>query len=353
MSLAKRTSRDVAAEITDLIIRKLEEGVPPWSRPWRLNGAGGRPLRHCGTPYQGINTLYLWALGDAQGYRSRYWMTWRQAETLGGHVRKGQTGALSVYYSSFKKREEHPETGKQVERSIRFLRHYIVVNADQIDGLPAYFYPSDEPEQPLIPSERQAAIDAFFTGIPADVRHGGNQAYFTPTFDHIQLPNRTAFRSMDHYASTRCHETVHWSGHSSRLARTFGKRFGDKAYAFEELVAEIGAGLCCADLGLPNVLHDSHASYVAHWLGILRGDKTAIIHAAAKAEQAFAYLKSFGAASKAQPAADRMHVHRGHPHAEVQYFRPVSQSTVATTASAVNRPDASSFAAAQTFAAAE
>ncbi len=224
---------------------------------------------------------------------------------------------------------------------------------DQIDGLPAYFYPSDEPEQPLIPSERQAAIDAFFTGIPADVRHGGNQAYFTPTFDHIQLPNRTAFRSMDHYASTRCHETVHWSGHSSRLARTFGKRFGDKAYAFEELVAEIGAGLCCADLGLPNVLHDSHASYVAHWLGILRGDKTAIIHAAAKAEQAFAYLKSFGAASKAQPAADRMHVHRGHPHAEVQYFRPVSQSTVATTASAVNRPDASSFAAAQTFAAAE
>src|SRR3546814_12095851 len=79
---------DVAAEITDLIIRKLEEGVPPWSRPWRLNGAGGRPLRHCGTPYQGINTLYLWALGDAQGYRSRYWMTWRQAETLGGHVRK-------------------------------------------------------------------------------------------------------------------------------------------------------------------------------------------------------------------------------------------------------------------------
>lgn len=90
------------------------------------------------------------------------------------------------------------------------------------------------------------------------------------------------------------HETVHWSGHASRLARTFGKRFGDKAYAFEELVAEIGAGLCCADLGLPNVLHDSHASYVGHWLGILRGDKSAIIHAAAKAEQAFTYLNSFG-----------------------------------------------------------
>ncbi|MCF8710265.1 ArdC family protein [Rhizorhapis sp. SPR117] len=293
MLATRRTSRDVAAEITDLIIRKLEEGVPPWSRPWRSSGAGGRPLRHCGTPYQGINTLYLWALGDAQGYRSRYWMTYRQAETLGGHVRKGQAGALSVYYSSFKKREEHPETGQEVERSIRFLRHYIVFNADQIDGLPPYFYPSNEPEQPLVLSERQAAIDAFFAAIPADVRHGGNQAYFTPTFDYIQLPNRTSFRSMDHYASTRCHETVHWAGHASRLARTFGKRFGDKAYCFEELVAEIGAGLCCADLGLPNVLHDGHASYVGHWLAILRGDQTAIIHAAAKAEQAFAYLKSF------------------------------------------------------------
>lgn len=302
MSFRQPVRRDVAAEITDLIIRKIEEGVPPWSRPWRSNGAGGRPLRHCGTPYQGINVLYLWALGDALGYRSRYWMTYRQAESLGGHVRKGESGAISVYYSSFKKTEEHPETGKEVERSIRFLRHYIVFNADQVDGLPPYFYPSPEPELPLAPSERQAAIDAFFASIPADVRHGCNQAYFTPTFDYIQLPSRTSFRSMDLYASTRCHETVHWSGHASRLARTFGKRFGDKAYCFEELVAEIGAGLCCADLGLPNILHDSHASYVGHWLGILRGDKTAIIHAAAKAEQAFAFLKSFGATGSADSA---------------------------------------------------
>jgi antirestriction protein ArdC len=295
MSASNRTRRDVAAEITDLIISKLEEGVPPWTRPWRSNGAGGRPLRHGGEAYRGINALYLWALGDAKGYRSRFWMTWRQAEALGGHVRRGEHGAVSVYYSAFKKREAHPETGEAVERSIRFLRHYLVFCADQIDALPDYFYAPDEPQRPVIPSQRQFAIDAFFDAIPADVRHGGNEAYFTPTFDYIQLPNRSSFRSMDHYASTRCHEAVHWSGHASRLARTFGKRFGDKAYAFEELVAEIGAGLCCADLGLPNVLHDSHASYVGHWLGILRGDKTAIIHAAAKAEQAFAYLKSFGA----------------------------------------------------------
>ncbi len=248
MSASRRSSRDVAAEITDLIIRKLEEGVPPWSRPWRCSGAGGRPLRHCGTPYTGINTLYLWALGDAMGYRSRFWMTYRQAEALGANVRRGETGAISVYYSSFKKTEEHPETGREVEKNIRFLRHYVVFNADQIDALPAYFYAPQEPEVPVEPSTHQAAIDAFFDAIPADVRHGGNQAYFTPTFDHIQMPSRSSFRSMDLYASTRCHETVHWSGHPDRLARKFGKRFGDKAYAFEELVALSGQSAPLATL---------------------------------------------------------------------------------------------------------
>ncbi len=295
MSATAKPSRDVAAEITNLIIKKLEEGVPPWRRPWRVQGSSGRPLRHCGTPYTGINTFYLWAIGDAQGYRSRYWMTYRQAEALGGHVRRGEVGSLSVYYSSFKKTEANPVTGAEKERSIRFLRHYIVFNADQIDGLPARYYPAIEDPAPIDPSQHQAAIDAFFDVIPAEVRHGGNQAYFTPTLDHIQMPHQRTFRTMDHYASVRAHETTHWTGGTKRLARTFGKRFGDKAYSFEELVAEIGSGLVCAHLGLPNELHDSHASYVGHWLGILRGDKTAIIHAASKAEQAFNYMIAFGA----------------------------------------------------------
>lgn len=302
MPRTKQATRDVAAEITSLILEKLEQGVAPWTRPWQCQDAGGRPLRHCGTPYTGINTLYLWALADARGYLSRYWMTARQAEALGGRVHRGEAGALSVYYSNFRKTEASPVMGLATERTIRFLRHYLVFNADQIDGLPGYFHAAALPERPVAPSRRQAAIDRFFASIPAQVKHGGNQAYFTPTFDFIQLPNRTAFLSMDHYASTRCHETVHWSGHDNRLARTFGKRFGDKAYAFEELVAEIGAGLCCAELGLPNVIHDSHASYVSHWLGILRGDKTAIIHAAAKAEQALTYLKNFGAAAQERDA---------------------------------------------------
>lgn len=290
--MSKKDSRDVAAEITALIIQKLEEGVPPWSRPWSVTG-GGRPLRHCGTAYSGINSLYLWAIGDTRGYRSRYWMTYRQAVELGGQVRRGETGSLSVYFSTFAKTETDRTTGDEVRKTIRFLRSYIVFSADQIDGLPAHFYPSPVTALPPTPSEHQAGIDAFFATLPLDVRHGGDNAFFNRAFDYIQMPPAAAFRTMDHYASTLAHETVHWTGHEHRLARTFGKRFGDAAYSFEELVAEIGSGLICAELGLPNALHESHASYVDHWLRILRADKTAIIHAAAKAEQALAYLRGF------------------------------------------------------------
>ena len=291
--------RDIAAEITALIIAKLEQGVLPWSRPWGTAGAGGRPLRHCGTPYTGINTLMLWAVGDARGYASRTWMTYRQASALGGQVRKGETGSLSVYYSSISK--THTETGadkrtgEEQAATIRFLKSYSVFNTDQIDGLPERFYAPALPATPRVESEHCEAIDAFFAPLPATVRHGGDQAYFTSIGDYIQMPRREAFKSDDLYASTLAHEYVHYSGAPGRLERDFGKRFGDKAYAFEELVASIGQCLVCAELGLPGELHNNHASYISHWLEVLTGDSSAIIKAASKAEQAFAWLKAFGA----------------------------------------------------------
>lgn len=297
----KASPRDVAAEITALIIARIEAGTPPWKRPWTL-GNSGRPLRHCGTPYTGINSLYLWAVADANGYRSRTWMTYRQATELGGQVRRGEAGSISVYYSSFTKEDGGSNAGAGETKTIRFLRAYSVFNALQIDGLDPRFYPDDAPVEPLAPSTRQAAIDAFFAAIPSQVRYGGDQAYYDRIADTIKLPDRDKFSSADELASTNSHEHVHWAGHPDRLARTFGKKFGDDAYAREELVAEIGAGLICADLGLPSDIHNGHASYVAHWLKILRADKTAIIHAASKAEQAYKYLKAFGDASAVQSA---------------------------------------------------
>lgn len=295
--------RDIAQDISDLIIAKIETGVLPWSRPWSVLGASGRPLRHNGEPYSGINTLYLWAAADTCGYRSRYWMTYRQATDLGGQVRRGESGTISVYFNQIRKADVDVVSGEEVSRTVRFMRAYVVFNCDQIDGLPPYFYGAATPEPPT-PSEHQARIDAFFAPIPIEVRHGGDRAFYNPTHDFVQLPHKASFRSSDHYASTRAHELTHATGASHRLARTFGKRFGDKAYAFEELCADMGAGICCSELGLPNELHDSHASYIAHWLSVLKADKTAIIHAASKAEQAFRYLAAFSRADEcAEPAS--------------------------------------------------
>ena len=294
---ARGPRRDVAGEITALILSKLEQGVLPWARPWDRTGGGGRPLRHNGAPYTGINTVFLWAMGDACGYGSRYWMTYRQADALGGQVRKGETSSPSVYYSQINKIEQDQASGEEQTRSIRFLKAYNVFNADQIDGLPAHYYPINKPMEPREESQHRAAIDAFFATLPIDVRHGGHAAFCSPVGDYVQMPPREAFHSDDHYASTLGHECVHWSGAKGRLDRMFGKRFGDKAYAFEELVASIGQCLVCADLGLPGELHDNHASYIDHWLKILRGNSSAIIHAASKAEQAFNYLKAFGDAA--------------------------------------------------------
>lgn len=298
-------TRDIAAEITATIIAKLEAGTTPWQRPWSIIGEGGRPLRHEGVAYNGINALWLWATADTYGYRSRYWMTARQARELGGEVRRDARPSFSVYASTFRKAGVPNLLGMSADKMIRFLRSYVVYNADEIRGLPDYYYPAAIPPTPRLLSERQDKIDAFFEPIPAKVRHGGDQAYFHPTFDYIAMPHQGTFKSADAYASILAHESCHWTGHQSRLDRTFGKRFGDKAYAVEELVAELGASMVCGDLGLATEIHDSHASYLANWLGVLRADKTAIFLAATKAEQAFSYLRAFSA-QKVEDSPERL-----------------------------------------------
>lgn len=304
---APRSSRDIAREVTRTIIARLEAGTKPWTRPWSLTGEGGRPLRHEGTPYHGINCLWLWAIADARGYRSRYWMTARQAGELGGHVHRDAAPAMSIYASSFRKAGAPGLMGEKTSGAlIRFLRHYWVYNADEVEGLPRYYYARDVPPTPALLSHRQAAIDAFFAPIPAELRWGEDRAYYDPDGDFIQLPHPGSFRSADLLASTRGHETAHWSGNETRLNRTFGKRFGDAAYCMEELCAELTSASICAELGLPSELHDSHASYLGHWIDVLRSDHSAIFTAASKAEQAFGYLAAFSRSASGNGAAEPM-----------------------------------------------
>lgn len=294
----KPARRDPAAEITQLIISKLEAGTLPWSRPWETRNR--IPLRHNGEAYSGINALYLGLVGDSLGYTSPYWMTYRQAQQLGAQVRAGETAQLSVYYHVGSRDKANPRTGQTDTERYSFLKAYSVFNAEQIDGLSANYFPEPAAPQPLSEMRRNAQL--FFDRIPITVVHRGDQAYYSPGADLIVLPERQLFKSPDLIVSTRAHETIHATGAKHRLNRQFGKRFGDQDYAREELVAAIGQSIICAELGLPDEIHDNHASYVASWIKTLRGDKSAIIKAASKADQAVKWLQQQAANPLAEAA---------------------------------------------------
>src|SRR5262249_50362314 len=177
-----------------------------------------------------------------------------------------------------------------------FTRGYAVFNACQVDNCKL----RTDRERPLI--ERIAAADAFFTGISADVRHGGNEAFYRPSTDHIQMPPFGAFRDNVAYYSTLAHEHTHWTAKFDRCDRQLGKRFGDSAYAAEELIAELGAAFTCAHLGLSTEPRADHAQYLQNWLRVLKADSRAIFTAASKAQQATDWMIQ-RAASVAEVAA--------------------------------------------------
>lgn len=291
MHAATSTARaDLYARVTDKIIADLEAVRRPWHKPWTTNTNGGSvtmPQRHNGLPYRGINVLLLWGAAIDKGYRASVWMTFKQAQELGAHVRKGETGTPIVYANRITKTEAG-ENGEDVERQISFLKGYTVFNVEQIDGLPAQYQPAPAPVVPVCDSS--AAAERFFTATGAKIRHGGKRAFYSVSADAIQLPPPEAFKDAESYAATKAHELIHWTGNNTRLAREFGKRFGDNAYAFEELIAELGAAFLCAMLGVTPEVQPDHADYLSHWLNILKADKRAIFTAAAQAQAAADYL---------------------------------------------------------------
>ena len=290
---------DLYNRVTDQIIASLEQGVKPWHRPWTTGKADGqpvRPLRSNGIPYRGINVLMLWGAAIDNGFTAPNWLTFKQSKALGGFVRKGEKGSTVVFAGSLNRTGTDEATGEETERAIPFLKGYIVFNADQIDGLPdSYRTPA-----PALPSgiERIERAEAFTARTGAIIRHGGPKAYYNTGTDSVQMPPLQAFRDAESYYATLTHELTHWTGHAGRLARTFGKRFGDQAYAFEELVAEMGAAFTMADLNLTPEPRADHADYLAHWLGILKADKRAIFTAASHAQRAADYLSGQQASSE-------------------------------------------------------
>ena len=281
-----------ATRITQEIIARLESGTKPWIKPWR-GVPVSRPLRACGIPYRGMNVFWLWMVADMCDYASPFWMTYNQAKELGAQVRKGEKSTIAIFYKSYTKEVEAPETGEKTDESRRVLKAYPVFNADQVEGLPECFHPAATLDV-VEPEGRQAELDSFFARIPAVLRHQGDEAYYEPVADRVTMPPAHLFSGFDHYYATLAHELSHWTGHASRLDRNLKNRFGSAAYAAEELIAELSSAMLGAELGLPVTHLDSHASYIEHWLKLLKQDDRAILTAAAKAEEASRLLLKLG-----------------------------------------------------------
>ncbi|MBS0155194.1 MAG: DUF1738 domain-containing protein [Nitrospira sp.] len=282
------TRQDVYARVTNRIVTDLKQGVRTWVKPWSAEHAARkitRPLRQNGMPYSGINILMLWSAAMAGGFAAPIWMTFKQALELNAHVRKGEKGSLVVYANSITQTETDEATGDETEQEIHFMKGYTVFNVEQVEGLPDHYYAKPEPRFTSI--QRIDHAENFFANLRADIRHGGTRAFYAQEPDYIQMPPFEAFIDANSYYATLAHESTHWTKHASRLAREFGRKtWGDGGYAEEELVAELGAAFLCADLELSLTPREDHASYIAHWLTVLKDDKRAIFRAAAHAQRA-------------------------------------------------------------------
>jgi antirestriction protein ArdC len=282
-------------DLVSRFIAELERGTRPWARSWALNNGGRfvRPLRANGLPYRGMNVLALWCAAEERGFDLPHWMTFNQAKELGANVRKGARAAHVFYYGTVERENDKGETtlGK-------FVKTYCVFNVAEIEGLPAQYQPM--PAAPSAPELRIAAAEDFTRASGAIVRHGGNRAFYSPAADFIQMPTFGQFESPQAYYATLFHELTHWTGSHGRSERPKGQRFGDPAYALEELVAELGAAFLCSDLHISDSPREDHASYLAHWAAALKAQPSILMSAASAAERACDYLH---ARHQAQPVA--------------------------------------------------
>jgi antirestriction protein ArdC len=279
---------DIYQQVTDQIVAAIEAGAKgEWRMPWHVKAADGDPMpfnvvskRH----YRGVNVLALWSVAKSRGYTSNAWGTYKQWSEKGCQVRKGERCAYVVFWKFDRVTVKGEGEGEESTRNRAMARGYFVFNADQVDGYVA------QPAAPIIEPERNAYCEAWFKTLGGTVGHGGNRAYYSPSLDAIQIPAFASFVTPGHYYSTLAHEYTHWTSHKSRCDRQLGMRFGDEAYAAEELIAELGAAFTCALLQLDSEPRADHAEYVANWLRVLKGDKRAIFTAASKAQVAIDWL---------------------------------------------------------------
>lgn len=285
---------DVYTIVTDRILALLESGTIPWQRPWGSSAGNAAPANFISRKaYAGINAVLL----GCAGFGCPYWLTFKQAKELGGSVRKGERGTPVVFWKFLDKTgaDGKPVIGANGKpEQIGFLRYFTVFNLQQVDGI-AW----EMPETVANPFASNEACERIVASMPVApvIRHGGDRAFYSPSLDFVQLPERSAFKTPAHYYSTAFHELVHSTGHESRLNRKgvsnriqAEHKFGSADYSREELVAEMGAAFLCGVAGIINESVQESASYIENWIKALKGDSKLVVIAAGQAQKAADFI---------------------------------------------------------------
>lgn len=281
----------VIERVTNELIAAIEAGAGEWNMPWTKLGSLDTPRSIDGRYYRGLNVMILHFTAMDLGYTSGVWGTYDAWAKHGGQVRKGEKSTEVVLWKPFTRTVEGDQ-GEEERRSALMVRTFRVFAAEQQDGW-------EIPEvKPRNTDERLAHCDEFFTAIAANVKYGGNHASYNKLADEINCPNVEQFDSVPHFYSTLGHEHIHWTGHRSRLDRQFGKRFGDDAYGAEELVAELGAALLSARLGIDAATRKDHAAYLSSWLRVLKQDARSLVSVMSKAQAGLDFLEKAAGATE-------------------------------------------------------
>ena len=279
---AKEIREELAAKICDA----LEKGTAPWQKPW-VGESPHNAISH--QPYHGINhvNLSMYPSSDPR------WITFQQAKEKGWHIKKGAKGMHVEFYKFGTKiiRDELGEAvldelGKPETKSSCLVKTYVVFHASQVDGIPEYEPPARNP------IETHENAEKLIKASKADIRFGGNSAYYRALSDYIQVPEKDQFLSQTDYYATVLHELGHWTGHPSRLNRDLSGTMYSKAYAREELVAEIASVFMSAETGIPQSQEhiDNHAAYVQSWLEMIKNEPKALFTAISQAQKVADFL---------------------------------------------------------------
>lgn len=284
--------KDVHQQVTDSIIKQLEEGIVPWKQCWKTNQSALFQLPRnavTGKAYRGINIVLLWSTANEKQFASQEWASFKQWQSKKEAIRKGEKGNFVVFTDTFEK-----EVDGEIKK-IPFLKYSFVFNRTQLVSYSPNELPLENTEKPLV--ERIKVADEFIANTFASIEHREGGACYAPELDKIFLPPIDSFidteyaSASENYYATSFHEITHWTGHHSRINRKIKNKFGNHAYAEEELIAELGSAFLGAEFNLSGSKATDHANYIGNWLKVLKDNKQFIISAASEASKAVDFLK--------------------------------------------------------------